>query len=176
MKVYTAYYSSPVGLLKMQSTDEHLTALLFMEERDSDSNDEPPVLQQCKQELDEYFNGNRKEFTLPLQQQGTQFQQKVWQLLLNIPFGKTLSYNHLSKQYGDLKAIRAVASANGKNNIAIIVPCHRVIGSNQSLTGYAGGLWRKRWLLDHEAKFHSGLQELDFFLPQSQNFGNEGPG
>jgi methylated-DNA-[protein]-cysteine S-methyltransferase len=162
MQVYTSYYSSPVGILKMQSMEDHLSALLFMDEKDSDAADEHPVLQQCRQELDEYFNGSRKEFTLPLKQQGTEFQQKVWQLLLGIPFGKTISYNHLSKQYGDLKAIRAVASANGKNNIAIIVPCHRVIGSNQSLTGYAGGLWRKKWLLDHEAKFHSGVQKLAF--------------
>jgi methylated-DNA-[protein]-cysteine S-methyltransferase len=84
----------------------------------------------------------------------------VWELLMQIPFGKTISYNDLSKQYGDLKAIRAVASANGKNNLAIIVPCHRVIGSNQSLTGYAGGLWRKKWLLDHEAKHHAGVMTL----------------
>lgn len=162
MQVYTSYYSSPVGLLKLQSTNDHLSALLFKDERDSDHDDDSQILQQCRQELDEYFNGSRKEFTLPLKQQGTEFQQKVWQLLLNIPFGKTISYNHLSKQYGDLKAIRAVASANGRNNIAIIVPCHRVIGSNQSLTGYAGGLWKKKWLLDHEAKFYSGVQKLAF--------------
>ena len=119
--------------------------------------DDCPLLQQCIQQLDEYFSGQRKAFDLPLKQPGTDFQQKVWSLLLKIQYGKTVSYNDLSKQYGDVKAIRAVASANGKNDLAIIVPCHRVIGSNQSLTGYAGGLWRKKWLLEHEAKHHSGV-------------------
>ena len=96
----------------------------------------------------------------PLNQDGTEFQEKIWDLLYKIPYGKTISYNELAKQYGDLKAIRAVASANGKNNIAIIVPCHRVIGSDHSLVGYAGGLWRKKWLLDHEAKYHLGVQQM----------------
>lgn len=112
------------------------------------------------QQLDEYFKGERKVFELPLSQSGTAFQKKVWDLLFEIPFGKTLSYQQLSKQYGDVKAIRAVASANGKNNLAIVIPCHRVIGSNQSLTGYAGGLWRKKWLLDHEFKIAHGVQTL----------------
>ena len=130
------------------------------ENEEQDGQADHPLLQITSQQLDEYFSGSRKSFDLPLQQSGTSFQQKVWELLLQIPFGKTISYNELSKQYGDLKAIRAVASANGKNNLAIIVPCHRVIGSNQSLTGYAGGLWRKKWLLEHEAKHHSGVMTL----------------
>jgi methylated-DNA-[protein]-cysteine S-methyltransferase len=95
-----------------------------------------------------------------MQQNGTTFQQKVWDLLNEIPFGKTISYQRLSIQFGDLKAIRAIASANGKNKLAILIPCHRVIGSNQSLTGYAGGLWRKKWLLQHELKY-SGVQQLE---------------
>lgn len=160
MTTYTAYYSSPLGLLKIQCSDAHLQAMLFMKEDEQVQNDKHPVLEKSVQQLNEYFSGERKEFDLPLQQEGTDFQQKVWQLLLQIPYGKTISYNELSKRYGDLKAIRAVASANGKNNLAIIVPCHRVIGSNQSLTGYAGGLWRKKWLLEHEAKFHAGVQTL----------------
>lgn len=123
---------------------------------------EHPLMQTCLSQLDEYFSGERKAFDLPLQQIGTTFQQKVWDLLLQVPYGQTISYNHLSKQYGDLKAIRAVASANGKNNLAIIVPCHRVIGSDNSLTGYAGGLWRKKWLLEHEAKFGGGVRQLGF--------------
>ena len=160
MKTYTSFYSSPLGQLKLQCSHEHVQALLFMKEEEKTSNDNHPVLEKCIHQLNEYFAGTRKEFELPLQQAGTDFQQKIWNLLLKIPYGKTISYNDLSKQYGDLKAIRAVASANGKNNLAIIVPCHRVIGSNQSLTGYAGGLWRKKWLLEHEAKFHSGVQTL----------------
>ena len=162
MKTYTAYYASPVGQLKLVCSDEHLQELLFVNEDVVVANDASPLLSQCVQQLDEYFSGQRRDFELPLQQSGTAFQQKVWNLLLQIPFGKTISYNTLSKQYGDVKAIRAVASANGKNNLAIIVPCHRVIGSNQNLTGYAGGLWRKRWLLEHEAKHFAGVREFAF--------------
>jgi len=160
MKTYTSYYSSPVGQLKIQCSDDHLQAVIFMDEKEEKAQDEHAILSLATTQLDEYFSGNRKNFDLPLLQTGTQFQQKVWDLLVQIPFGKTISYNDLSKQYGDVKAIRAVASANGKNNLAIIVPCHRVIGSNQSLTGYAGGLWRKKWLLEHEAKHHSGVMTL----------------
>ena len=156
-----SYYQSPVGKLKISCTNGHVQGVLFVEENEEqDGQADHPLLQITSQQLDEYFSGSRKSFDLPLQQSGTSFQQKVWELLLQIPFGKTISYNELSKQYGDLKAIRAVASANGKNNLAIIVPCHRVIGSNQSLTGYAGGLWRKKWLLEHEAKHHSGVMTL----------------
>ena len=160
MTTYTSYYSCPLGQLKLQCSDEHLQAVLFTKEEGQSQNDEHPFLEKCIAQLDEYFQGSRKDFELPLRQRGTDFQQKVWTLLVQIPYGKTISYNDLSKQYGDLKAIRAVAAANGKNNLAIIVPCHRVIGSNQSLTGYAGGLWRKKWLLEHEAKFHSGVQTI----------------
>lgn len=162
MNLYTSYYSSPIGLLKLQCSDEHIKAVLFAEEETEFENVDHKLLKQCVAQLDEYFEGKRRQFTLPLQQEGTTFQMKVWDLLCQIPYGRTISYNHLAKQYGNLKAIRAVASANGKNNLAIIVPCHRVIGSNQSLTGYAGGLWRKKWLLEHEAKFHLGVQVLPF--------------
>ena len=161
MKTYTTSYSSPLGNLKLRCSDEHLTELLFTKDDETDiSKQDHPILNNCLVQLGEYFSGNRKDFELPLQQAGTDFQQKVWALLLKISYGKTISYNELSKQYGDVKAIRAVASANGRNNLAIIVPCHRVIGSNQSLTGYAGGLWRKKWLLEHEAKHHSGVMTL----------------
>ena len=159
MQLYTAYISSPLGFLKIQCSDEHIKAVLFTKET-SQQNDEHELLEECAKQLEEYFEGSRKQFDLPLGREGTNFQTKVWDLLYQIPYGKTISYNQLAKQYGDLKAIRAVASANGKNNLSIIVPCHRVIGSNQSLTGYAGGLWRKKWLLEHEAKFHSGVQKL----------------
>ncbi len=121
-----------------------------------------PLIDACMRQLDEYFDGTRKVFDLPLDQQGTEFQKKVWELLLSIPYGKTTSYQALSKLYGDTKAIRAVAAANGKNNIAIIVPCHRIIGSNQSLVGYAGGLQRKKWLLELEAKHTHGVMLMDF--------------
>jgi len=160
--LFTRLHPSPLGPLKLISSDEQILAILFTDGETEAASDTHPLLDLCAQQLDEYFQGVRKTFNLPLGQQGTDFQQKVWNLLYAIPFGKTISYNDLARQYGDLKAIRAVASANGRNNLSIIVPCHRVIGTNRSLTGYAGGLWRKRWLLDHEAKFHAGVQELAF--------------
>lgn len=162
MNLYTAYYSSPVGLLKMQCSDRFIKTVEFTDAEGPLQNDEHKLLHHCGRQLEEYFTGRRKVFNLPLNQDGTEFQTKIWELLSQIPYGKTISYNELAKQYGDIKAIRAVASANGKNNICIIVPCHRVIGSDGSLVGYAGGLWRKKWLLDHEAKYHLGVQEFDF--------------
>jgi methylated-DNA-[protein]-cysteine S-methyltransferase len=157
-------YHSPLGPLQVHCSDEHITAIVFREELPEEENNNHPLLQECIQQLDDYFSGKRKAFDLPLSQTGTAFQQKVWDLLYQIPYGKTMSYQQLATQYGDLKAIRAVASANGKNNLAIIIPCHRVIGSNRSLTGYAGGLWRKKWLLEHESKHHSGVAQLGLLL------------
>jgi len=168
MDTFTGYYSSPLGWLQIQSTSNHITSVLFSDQKhelpdqkEVIQSESPELIRQCSQQLDEYFAGKRKIFDLPLKQEGTAFQQKVWELLYQIPFGKTVSYQDLAKQYGDVKAIRAVAAANGKNCIAIIIPCHRVIGSNRSLTGYAGGLWRKKYLLELEAKYYSGVQMLD---------------
>ena len=110
-------------------------------------------MEDCVFQLQEYFDGKRKAFDIKLNPEGTDFQKKVWNRLLEILYGKTLSYLELSKQLGDVKAIRAVANANGKNPIWIIIPCHRVIGSDGSLTGYAGGLSRKQWLLEHESPY-----------------------
>ena len=160
MNLFTACLPSPIGLLKLQCSNTHVRSVLFMDENTPLQNADHPLLQQCATQLSEYFVGKRKQFDLPIDQEGTSFQARVWDLLCRIPYGKTLSYADLARQYGDLKAIRAVASANGRNHLSIIVPCHRVIGSNQSLTGYAGGLWRKKWLLEHEARFHSGVQLL----------------
>lgn len=120
----------------------------------------PKHLADCEIQLCEYFAGNRSKFDIPISQKGTPFQEKVWEALLHIPYGRTVSYLELSKRIGDVKAIRAVGTTNGKNQVAIIVPCHRVIGSNGDLTGYAGELWRKRWLLEHEAKWSGGVQTL----------------
>lgn len=116
---------------------------------------EHPYFELLKTQIGEYFTGERKDFDLPLHLVGSPFQVSVWQLLLQIPYAETRSYKKQSIMLGNEKAIRAVAGANGDNNIAIIVPCHRVIGENGSLTGYAGGLPKKQWLLDHERK-HSG--------------------
>lgn len=125
----------------------------------TESNSIPNELQDCVNQLDDYFNGKRQEFNLKLNPKGTNFQQSVWNELLHIPYGKTRSYLEQTKKLGDVKAIRAVASANGKNPIWIVVPCHRVIGSDGSLTGYAGGVWRKKWLLEHE----SGTKQQTLF-------------
>lgn len=152
MEIYSTHINSPLGNIMLECNDEFITAIKFVEEDIPPADIHHPLLLQCKLQLEKYFSGELQHFDLPLQQPGTEFQQKTWTLLSRIPFGKTISYHQLSQQYGDVKAIRALASANGKNNIAIIVPCHRVIGSNGSLTGYAGGLWRKNWLLEHEMK------------------------
>jgi len=111
-----------------------------------------PAVEAARQQLLAYFDGVLKAFSLPVQQPGTDFQQKVWQQLMQIAYGETVSYLDVAKRLGDPKVIRAAASANGKNNLAIIIPCHRVVGKNGALTGYAGDLWRKRWLLEHEQK------------------------
>ncbi|MGB3181970.1 MAG: methylated-DNA--[protein]-cysteine S-methyltransferase [Cyclobacteriaceae bacterium] len=118
----------------------------------------PPWAQEVKDQLNDYLEGKRSTFDLPLAPAGTEFQRRVWQALLDIPFGKTCSYLDLSRNLGDVKAIRAVGTANGKNPIWIIIPCHRVIGSDGSLTGYAGGLEMKKNLLDHEAKIAGNYQ------------------
>lgn len=159
----TAFYPSPIGLLEIQCTESHISSIEFIDNTVLSSTlpEQNSLLRQCWQQLDEYFAGTRKEFTLPVYQEGTDFQKQVWTQLMAIPYGTTISYAALSKQLGDIKKIRAVGTTNGKNKLAIVVPCHRVIGSNQQLTGYAGGLWRKRWLLDHEAKFTPGVRQLN---------------
>lgn len=118
------------------------------------------AIKNCIKQLNEYFNGKRTEFKIDTAQLGTEFQQAIWKELMKIPYGKTISYRELSKRIGNVKAIRAVGTANGNNSIAIIIPCHRVIGSNGDLIGYSGDLWRKKWLLEHEAKYAHGVQSL----------------
>lgn len=151
MKKYTAYYDSKVGILQIEGTDEAITEVRFSDKKKirSDPNLHP-LIQECQKQLDEYFKGKRKSFSLKLQLEGTDFQKKVWAELMKIPFGKTASYKDIATAIGNQKAVRAVGGANGKNNIAIIIPCHRVIGADGSLVGFGGGLWRKVWLLNHE--------------------------
>ena len=147
-----AYYKSPIGLIRIESSEKGISGLIFLDTIEDEVNGMNEIASRCCIQLDEYFNHKRERFDLELDLKGTEFQQKIWHELLNIPFGKTISYKKLSHRHGDLKAIRAVAAANGANPVSIIVPCHRVIGSDGSLTGYAGGLWRKKWLLDHESR------------------------
>ena len=149
-KESVAYFTSPVGVVEIRGTSTAVSAVNFVIDEDESSKDLPEVIVQCKKELEEYFAGKRKEFTVKVKPEGTPFRKKVWKELMKIKFGDTTSYLQISKQIGNEKAIRAVGSANGKNPIAIIIPCHRVISEDGKLTGYAGGLWRKQWLLEHE--------------------------
>lgn len=146
----TAYIKSPLGITEIIGDENGIAVISVLDSEKEITTEIPVALKVAVSELQEYFAGNRNTFTFKLNPKGTEFQQKVWQELCNIPFGKTMSYLELSKKLGDVKAIRAVASANGKNPLWIVVPCHRVIGTDGSLTGYAGGLWRKKWLLEHE--------------------------
>ena len=158
----TAYIKTPLGIAKFMGDENGISVISILDEG-TVSVEIPIVLQEAISQLDDYFEGKRNDFTFKLNPKGTEFQQKVWQALLEIPFGKTVSYMDLSKKLGDVKAIRAVASANGKNPLWIVVPCHRVIGTDGSLTGYAGGLWRKKWLLEHEnPTTQQTLFSLDF--------------
>lgn len=147
-------YKSPIGFIRIAGTKDHIMAIEFYDvEPESfleEDEEENALLHLAYGQIKDYFENGLREFTFPLLQEGTHFQQAVWKELIYIPFGKTISYLQLAKQLGDVKKIRAAGSANGKNNIAIVVPCHRVIGSNGELVGYAGGLWRKEWLLIHE--------------------------
>ena len=169
MNTETAYYQSPIGILEIQSNGNAISNVLFtnswkgsklVEDELNFAISESPAMKTCIKQLDEYFAGSRTEFTIPVLQSGTEFQQTVWAALCNIAYGRTISYLELSKRIGNVKAIRAVGTANGNNSICIIVPCHRVIGANGDLVGYGGDLWRKKWLLDHEGKIANGVQTL----------------
>lgn len=166
----TFFYNSPVGTLAITCNTHAVESLLFTDAEPAAKNFSNPALpatvpafetsKKCLQQLDDYFAGKNFLFTLNIRQSGTDFQQAVWSALSTIKPGTTISYLQLSRQLGNTKAIRAAGTANGKNKVAIIIPCHRVIGSNGKMVGYAGGLWRKQWLLEHEAKFLAGMQLL----------------
>ncbi|MCB0153440.1 MAG: methylated-DNA--[protein]-cysteine S-methyltransferase [Anaerolineae bacterium] len=151
---YKAYYQSALGLIEIVATDQAVKSLYFIEPDARDATAESangsPALTECVRQLDDYFAGELSEFELALDPDGTDFQKAVWQQLTTIPFGKTVAYLDIARGLGNEKAVRAVGAANGQNPISIIIPCHRVIGSDGSLTGYGGGLWRKAWLLKHE--------------------------
>jgi len=153
--LFKKYYNSAVGILELSATDKGLSGLYFVEEK-TDAEKENDILENTVQQLDEYFKEGRKEFDLPLDIQGTDFQKSVWEELLKIPFGVTKTYLDIAKNLGDRNSLRAVGMANGKNKISIIIPCHRVIGADGELTGFGGGIWRKKWLLDHESKYIQG--------------------
>jgi methylated-DNA-[protein]-cysteine S-methyltransferase len=153
-----AYYSSPIGELEINSEGDVITAVEYLKDQKRPEQ-LTPVIQQCMEELDEYFQKRRKFFDVNLKLIGTDFQQKVWTQLLEIPYGKTTYYADIAVKVGDINSVRAVGLANGQNPIAIIVPCHRVIGKDGSMIGYGGGLDRKEWLLRHEGV----LNQLEIF-------------
>lgn len=142
--------NSPLGYVILEGDENGISKISVTSEALVLSEDIPRVFMEAVSQLNDYFDGKRKDFDFKMNPQGTDFQKKVWNELLKIPFGKTASYQEITNRLGDPKAIRAVANANGKNPLWIVVPCHRIIGSDGSLTGYAGGLWRKKWLLEHE--------------------------
>jgi len=144
------FFETPLGVAQIKGDSEGIHSISVSHESVATSGKVPEAFDKAIKQLHEYFDGGRKEFSFATNPKGTDFQKKVWKALLEIPYGKTISYLELSRRLGDVKAIRAVASANGKNPLWIVVPCHRVIGSDGSLTGYAGGLHRKKWLLNHE--------------------------
>lgn len=152
-QLYKLDYKSPIGIIEIIGTDEAICSVMF---KDTDilvnfkTSETPKVLEDCYCQLDEYFKGERHEFKLPFIYEGTEFEKSVWNALTSIAYGKTVSYKDIAVLINNEKAVRAVGSANGKNKLSILIPCHRIIGSNGKLTGYAGGLWRKEWLLHHE--------------------------
>ncbi len=157
-------YHSPIGPLEIVGTEMYIIQINFLDTEgevvEKEQGDLPPVIMDCIAQLEAYFRGERREFSLPLEPKGTAFQHAVWRQLLAIPYGRTVSYLDIARQLNNEKAIRAVGAANGQNPIVIIIPCHRVIGSNGQLTGYGGGLWRKAWLLNHEKQFSSPQMAL----------------
>jgi len=156
----TAYCKTPIGTAKFIGNILGLQSVSITDEDYKNvPHDIDEVLKEAVKQLTDYFENNLQQFTLKLNPTGTDFQKKVWQVLQEIPYGKTMTYLEQSKRYGDAMAIRAIAHANAVNPLWIIVPCHRVIGTDGSLTGYAGGLWRKKWLLD----FENGCQQTTLF-------------
>lgn len=144
-----AYIATPLGTACV-TADTNGIKEVFVSDALPDSGRIPSMLEPACRQLREYFDGSRKAFTLPLNPDGTPFQKRVWKALAGIPYGSTTTYLELSRELGDVRAIRAVATANAQNPIWILIPCHRVIGSDGSMRGYAGGIWRKKWLLEHE--------------------------
>jgi methylated-DNA-[protein]-cysteine S-methyltransferase len=153
---------SPMGPVHISSSEGKITAIEFRKEHLERRSAESETEKICVQQLSEYFEGKRTEFTFAMEQPGTEFQKRVWSELMKIPYGKTISYHELAVRLGDPKCIRAAGTANGRNNIAIVVPCHRVIGSDGSLTGYAGGMDKKAWLLRLENSL-PGMNQTSLF-------------
>ena len=161
-KIFTEYYQSPIGIIEITGTNDKIKSIFFVDQinENAESNQ---YLKKAGKQLEEYFAGQRKEFSLDFEFEGTDFQKRVWKHLLEIPFGETISYFDIASALNNRGSIRAVGTANGKNKLSIVVPCHRVIGSDGKLTGYAGGLWRKEWLLSHEFNHSEHKIQMELF-------------
>lgn len=159
---YVAHYASPIGTIEIKGDDKGIASILFLDKVLPTSAHIHPTLQPCVAQLIEYFTSNRKTFDLKLNTKGTDYQERVWHTLKNVSFGKTATYLEISKRMLDANANRAVGNAIGKNPISIIIPCHRIIGSDGKLVGYSGSLWRKEWLLHHETGNIYGKQSSLF--------------
>ncbi len=150
MQTFTACYSSEIGPFEIVGHQKGILTITFNKEPSVIDRNLPDCMTKCLRQLDEYFNGRRQKFNVPLQLEGTDFQKAVWRQLKKIPFGRTASYGEVARAIDRPRAFRAVGNANNKNPIPLIIPCHRVIGSDGKLVGFGGGIWRKQWLLDHE--------------------------
>lgn len=163
-QVHRAEFQSPIGIVEITGTEEAILSILFSEKNEVEypiGPNSPAVIMDCQRQLEEYFKGERTAFSIPFTSAGTEFQQKVWAALNEVPYAETVSYGAIAKAIGSDKAVRAVGNANSKNKLTIVVPCHRIIGSNGKLTGYAGTLTRKEWLLRHEKQVGEKLQSTE---------------
>ena len=158
--IFKTTVETPIGYLELTTNQYYLLSVEFIANFNQSSVYQPDVLKESVSQIDEYFKGLRKEFNLNVQPAGTDFQNKIWEQVKKVPFGKTVSYLEIARQTGSRNNTRAVGLANGKNPIPIIIPCHRVIGVNGKLTGYAGGLEKKRWLLQHEQNYSGNSDRL----------------
>jgi len=160
---YKDTLKSPVGTLEIKATDRGIREIIFAEGPVTGTSKMNEHIELCRLELDEYFSGSLKNFTVPLDITGTEFQKLVWMTLCTISYGETVSYLNVAEMIGDKNSVRAVGLANNKNSIPIIIPCHRVVGKDGKLVGYAGGLWRKHWLLNHEKTFSDTEMQMEIF-------------
>jgi methylated-DNA-[protein]-cysteine S-methyltransferase len=163
LDVYKDTLKSPIGNLEIKATDKGIREIVFAEGPLTGGSELNEHIELCKSELDKYFDGSLKNFTVPLDITGTEFQKLVWMTLRTISYGETVSYLDVAEMIGDRNSLRAVGLVNNNNSIPVIIPCHRVVGSDGKLVGYAGGLWRKHWLLNHEKTFSNAEMQLEIF-------------
>lgn len=157
MDIYKLYFESPIGIIKIETNDTSLLSVSIVAYKKKSSKIIPNIIRESYKQIQEYFEGERMDFSLRINLDGTEFQKKVWNELLNIPCGDIDTYKGVAERVGNIKASRAVGNANNKNKLLIVIPCHRVIGSDGRLNGYRAGIKNKKWLLEHENKMKNNL-------------------